>query len=47
MKTYEVSFILNGIVYRECVTTTDGIKARELVKSRYAGAKILGASEVK
>ncbi len=47
MKTYEVSFTWHGKYYRESVTTTDSIKARELVRGRYPGAQILGAKEVK
>ena len=46
MKTYEVNFIWNGRVYRELITTTDSIKARELVRGRYEGAKITYVKEV-
>jgi hypothetical protein len=43
MNTYEVQFKFNGRIYRELVSTTDGIKARELIKGRYPGSVILSA----
>ena len=42
MNTYEVHFRFNGKYYKELITTTDGIKARELVRGRYPGAVITG-----
>lgn len=46
MHTYEVSFRMNGRLYRETVTTSDAIKARELIKARYPDATILGARQI-
>ena len=46
MKDYEVHFTVNGKYYEEQVTTTNAIKARELIKARYPGAKITLAKEV-
>jgi hypothetical protein len=40
MTTYEVQFRFNGRVYRELITTTDSIKARQLIRGRYPGAVI-------
>ena len=47
MTTFEVSFRWNGKAYRETVTTTNSIKARELIRGRYPGCQITGAREVK
>jgi hypothetical protein len=46
MRTYEVHFRWRGKVYKELITTTDGIKARELIRGRYPGAVITGAHQV-
>ena len=40
MRTFEVHFRWNGRVYVEQITTTDGIKARQLIRGRYPGAVI-------
>jgi len=46
MNTYEIHFIWNGNNYKEYVTTTNSFKARQLIKGRYAGAKITSVREV-
>ena len=46
MRTYEVHFRWNGRVYVEQITTTDGIKARQLIKARYLGAVITRVHQV-
>jgi len=46
-KNYEVSFYLNGKLFHEVVQTTDSYRARLLIQSRYAGAKIINVNEVK
>ena len=47
MYSYEVSFRWNSKAYREIVTTSDSIKARELVRGRYDGAQITSVRQVK
>lgn len=46
MKTYQVRFIWNGRVHQELITTINGIKARQLIRGRYPGAKITLVQEV-
>jgi hypothetical protein len=47
MKTYEITFIYNSKVYREQITANDPFRARELIRGRYDGAKIMNAKEIK
>ena len=47
MRTYEITFIFNSRPYVEQITTTNLMRAREIVYGRYAGAKIMGAREIK
>lgn len=47
MKVYEVHFTIDGKYYEEQVTTSNGIKARELIRAKYPNAKIMSAREVK
>ena len=46
MNTYEVSFRWNGRAWKEQITTTNSIKARQLILGRYEGAVITGVREV-
>jgi hypothetical protein len=46
MKTYQVHFTWQGKAYQELITTTNGFKARQLIKGRYPGAKITHVQEV-
>jgi hypothetical protein len=47
MNTYEVHFLINGVYYKEQITTANSLKARELIKKRYPNAKIMSAKKVK
>lgn len=47
MNSYQVNFRWNKQVYSEIVTTTNSIKARELIRGRYAGAQITSVRQVK
>jgi len=40
MKTFEVHFIWHGMAYQETITTTNTYRVKQLIKGRYAGAKI-------
>ena len=46
METFEVNFILNGVAYQETITTTNTYRAKQLIKSRYPGAKITSVHQV-
>ena len=46
MRTYQVHFIFEGRPYQELITTTNSIKARQLIRGRYPGAKITLVQEV-
>lgn len=46
MKTFQVHFIWNGKPYQELITTTNGFKARQLIKGRYPGCQITRVQEV-
>ena len=46
MKTFEVHFRWNNRVYSEIISTTDSIKARELIRGRYAGAVITSVRKI-
>ena len=46
MHTYEVHFIWEGRAYQEYITTTNGFKARQLIRGRYLGAKITSVSQI-
>ena len=46
MKTYQVHFIWNGKPYQELISSTNGFKARDLIRGRYPGAKITLVQEV-
>lgn len=46
MTTYEVSFRWQGRAWKEQITTTNSLKARELIRGRYEGAIITGVREV-
>jgi len=47
MKTYEITFIFNSKVYREQITGHNPQRVRELIRGRYAGAKIMHVKEIK
>ena len=46
MHTYEIHFIYNGRAFVDCVTTTNALKARELILGRYENSKITSVREV-
>ncbi len=46
MKNFEVTYRLNGKVYRQVITTTTSIKAREILRNLLPHAVITGAREV-
>jgi len=46
MKTFEVHFLWNGMAYREQITTTSTIRAKQLIWGRYPGAKIQSVRQV-
>ena len=47
MKTYEITFIYNSRMYREQITAHNPFRARELIRGRYEGAKIMAVKEIK
>jgi len=46
MNSYEVHFRWNNRVYSEIISTTDPIKARELIRGRYSGAVITSVRKI-
>ncbi len=47
MKTYEITFVFDGKVYREQITGHNPQRIRELIRARYSGAKIMHVKEIK
>ena len=46
MKTFEISYVIDGKYFKEVVTATNSHKAREIVRMRYDGAKIMAVKEI-
>lgn len=46
MKCFEVSYRLNGKVYRQIISTTTSIKARQILKNMILDAVITSVREV-
>ena len=40
MTTFEVHFTINGVAYKELITTTNTYRAKQLIRGRYPSAKI-------
>ena len=46
MKTFEVSYVIDGKYFKEVVSATDTHKAREIVRIRYDDVKIVAVKEI-